>query len=92
MSFPSIAGNLVATAQEVRLSDVATWMSRRHDSNFSKRAGKGTIPGSPFFGLLFFGETKKSDSPKGAKKNTRNLKKKMANNPETYLPVYKLPQ
>ncbi len=38
MSSPSIGGKLLANVQEVRLSDVATWMSRRNDSNFPKRA------------------------------------------------------
>ena len=50
MSSPSIGGKLVANAQEVRLSDYATWMSRRNDSNFPKRAGNTNE-----FGVFSFG-------------------------------------
>ena len=59
----------MSNAQEVRLSDDATWMSRRNDSNFSKRAGKQERFGSPFFWYLFFGEAKKRYSPGGETKS-----------------------
>jgi len=42
----------VSNAQEVRLSDVATWTSRRNDSNFVKRAGNRSESGRLSFGYF----------------------------------------
>ena len=64
-SSPSIAGKFAQNAQDVRFSDDATGMSHRNGVNFPKRAGNTNDLGSPFFWLLFFGEAKKSDSPRG---------------------------
>ena len=39
MSSPSTGRKWLASAQDVHLSDVATWMSHRNDSYFLKRGG-----------------------------------------------------
>lgn len=57
---PSIGGKLLASAQDVRLSDDATWMSHRNDSNFPKRAGETKLQGRLSFAYFSFGEAKKS--------------------------------
>ena len=68
MSSPSIGGKLVANAQEVRLSDVATWMSRRNDSNFPKRAVIKNELGVFSFGYFSLDKQRKVTRQRGEKK------------------------
>ena len=52
MSSPSIGGKFGENAQDVRFSDVETWMSRRNDAIFSKRAGNTNDLGRLSFGYF----------------------------------------
>jgi hypothetical protein len=72
MSSPSIGGKLLANVQDVRLSDVATWMSRRNDSNFPKRAGNTNELGRLSFGYFSLAKQRKVTR----QKTKKNLAKK----------------
>jgi len=49
----------MASAQDVRLSDIEPWMARRNDSNFLKRAGSGNDWGVFSFGYFSLDKQRK---------------------------------
>ena len=67
MSSPSTGRKSLASAQDVRLSDVATWMSHRSDNYFLKRAGNGNDFGAFSFAYFYLGKQRKVRPAAGIK-------------------------
>lgn len=54
MSSPSIAREFGQNAQDVRFSDVETWMSRRNGANYLRNAGNKNELGRLSFAYFFY--------------------------------------
>jgi|GEM_PF-963501 len=80
MSYPSTARKLVKSAQDVRFSDYATWMSRRNDSNFMRSAGNRNELGVFSFGYFSLDKQRKVTRQQAKRSNLTNQHKLLRKN------------
>jgi len=59
MSSPSIGREFLQNVQEVRFSDVETWMSRRNGGNYLRSAGNTNELGAFSFAYFSLGKQRK---------------------------------